>query len=197
VRVKQSSETGRLWRPRHLPTVGCGGVLGRRRPVEALQLAGTGPPGRYAALPLDGRSPNPPVACRSDPDPWSSSPPPWQKPGAPRVSCGWSPTRGRAPSCRIRRALRGDRAARTCSPSHAGYGAPGLSTKETAGLRRRFKLAPSGRAGVRAMKGPQRFERREAPIRCGFARTYVPTLTVRYRGTLTRPGRGSITTPGY
>ena len=26
------------------------------------------------------------------------------------------------------------------------------------------------------MKGPQRFERREAPIRCGFARTYVPVL---------------------
>ena len=35
------------------------------------------------------------------------------------------------------------------------------------------KLAPTGRAGVRAMKGPvRRSERREAPIRCGFARTY-------------------------
>ena len=51
--------------------------------------------------------------------------------------------------------------------------------KETAGSRAGgFKLAPSGRAGVRAMKGPQRFERREAPIRCGFARTYVPNLPV-------------------
>ena len=42
------------------------------------------------------------------------------------------------------------------------------------------KVAPSGRAGVRAMKGPLRFRRREAPIRCGFARTYVPGLVRRH-----------------
>jgi hypothetical protein len=142
VRVKQSSETGRLWRPRHLPTVGCGGVLGRLRLVEALQPAGTGPPGRFVAARLDGRSPNPPVACRSDPDRWSSSPPLWQKPGAPRVSCGWFPTRGRGPSCRIRRALRGDRAACTCSPSIRRVRPPGLWTKETARFRGRFQSGP-------------------------------------------------------
>jgi hypothetical protein len=35
--------------------------------------------------------------------------------------------------------------------------------------------APTGRAGVRAMRGPDcQAERREAPIRCGFARTYAP-----------------------
>src|SRR4051794_41548866 len=44
---------------------------------------------------------------------------------------------------------------------------------EAAHAERLPKLAPTGRAGVRAMKGPvRRFERREAPIQCGFARTY-------------------------
>src|SRR3954451_23883279 len=42
-----------------------------------------------------------------------------------------------------------------------------------AARRRLPKLAPTGRAGVRALKGPiRRSRRREAPIRCGFARTY-------------------------
>src|SRR3954452_22503115 len=44
---------------------------------------------------------------------------------------------------------------------------------EAAHEKRLPKLAPTGRAGVRAMKGPvRRSERREAPIQCGFARTY-------------------------
>src|SRR3954465_13548993 len=49
------------------------------------------------------------------------------------------------------------------------------------------KLAPTGRAGVRAMKGPvRRFERREAPIQCGFARTYeADTETTTPFGTTT------------
>src|SRR3954454_1914213 len=86
--------------------------------------------------------------------------------------------------------------ARPMTPPGEGLQPPG-ATKEPPARKPAVQVAPSGRAGVRAMKGPQRFERREAPIRCGFARTYVPNLTVKYRGTLTRPGTGSITTPGY
>src|SRR3954451_13834872 len=49
------------------------------------------------------------------------------------------------------------------------------------------KLDPTGRAGVRAMKGPvRRLERREAPIQCGFARTYeADTETTTPFGTTT------------
>src|SRR3954453_16752409 len=49
----------------------------------------------------------------------------------------------------------------------------GPKRKEAPRKREASKLAPSGRAGVRALKGPgKRFRRREAPIGCGFARTY-------------------------
>src|SRR3954469_918403 len=40
-------------------------------------------------------------------------------------------------------------------------------------LRAASYVAPTGRAGVRAMKGPVSWPgRREAPIRCGYARAY-------------------------
>src|SRR5689334_8099553 len=56
------------------------------------------------------------------------------------------------------------------------------------------KLAPTGRAGVRAMKGPvRRSERREAPIRCGFARTYeADSEQPRPFGTITPLPAGSV-----
>ena len=40
------------------------------------------------------------------------------------------------------------------------------------------------------MTGPKRSERREAPIRCGFARTYEPGLQRRKR--LRRPNKRSL-----
>src|SRR6478672_8605760 len=48
-----------------------------------------------------------------------------------------------------------------------------------AARRRLPKVAPTGRAGVRALRGPVRWsERREAPIQCGFAQTYEAELGV-------------------